>query len=190
MDSTQTGMCSLEHLGRGGKKRREERRQGGQRRGGENRAGKRGEERGEGRGGEKEEEEKGRRGKKERRGEEREVGRRGEGKRGDGREGEKIEKGRKKEKRNKLKSTSSENQQLRSKNSMYVCQTDKPFNADIRRALLHVLHVLSFPQMIPHDFPNSRFFHLVTHSIFSTVISFAELKIVILSSGKLKYNLQ
>lgn len=57
--------------------------------------------------------------------------------------------------------------------------------SDIRKALLHVLHVLSFPQIILHDFPNSQIFHLVTHSTFSTVTSPAKLKIVILSSGKL-----
>lgn len=68
---------------------------------------------------------------------------------------------------------------------MRVCKTSKPFPADIRKALLHVPHVLSFPQIIPHDFPNSQIFHLVTHSTFSRVISFAELKIAVLSSGKL-----
>lgn len=75
--------------------------------------------------------------------------------------------------------------EAKSKKSMRVCKTSKPFPADIRKALLHVPRVLSFPQIIPHDFPTSRIFHLVTHSTFSRVISFAELKIAILSSGEL-----
>lgn len=88
-------------------------------------------------------------------------------------------------KRKKERNTSSEHQRLRSKISMQICKTSKPFPADIRKALLHVPHVLSFPQIIPHDFPNSQIFHLVTHSTFSTVISPARLKIAIQSSGKL-----
>lgn len=87
--------------------------------------------------------------------------------------------------KNQNRNTSSKHQRLRSKISMHICKTSKSFPADIRKVLLCVPDVLNFPQIIPHDFPNSRIFHLVTHSTFSTVISFEDLKIAILSSGKL-----